>query len=192
MSMQHSTPASVAVFCGSQAGTRPVYREAAAALGRQLAQQQIDIVYGGGNVGLMGALADAARAAGGRVIGVMPRHLVDREVAHQGLTELRVVADMHERKATIAAHADAFIALPGGPGTMEEFFEAWVWRQLGLHDKPVALLSVDDYYEPLARFIEHVAEEGFMADAYSEMLIVERDVDALLNRLYGASGTAMR
>lgn len=183
---------SVAVFCGSRAGTRRVYREAAAALGRGLAVRRIDIVYGGGNVGLMGALADAARGAGGRVIGVMPQHLVDREVAHQGLTELHVVADMHERKATIASRADAFVALPGGPGTMEEFFEAWVWRQLGLHRKPVALLSVDGYYEPLARFIEHVAAEGFMAEEYSEMLIVEREVDALLDRLHGTSGTVMQ
>jgi hypothetical protein len=173
----------VAVFCGSSTGTRAAYRAAAAELGATLAARGIELVYGGGNVGLMGVLADAALEAGGRVTGVMPRHLVDREVAHDRLHELIVVSDMHERKATMATRSDAFIALPGGPGTMEEFFEAWVWRQLGLHAKPVGLLNVEGYYEPLTGFFDRIVAEGFMAAAYRSHVAVESDVERLLDLL---------
>jgi uncharacterized protein (TIGR00730 family) len=173
----------IAVFCGSSTGARREYRGAAVDLGETLAARGIELVYGGGKVGLMGVLADAALAAGGRVTGVMPQHLVDREVAHRGLHELIVVSDMHERKATIAARSDAFLALPGGPGTMEEFFEAWVWRQLGLHAKPVGLLNVAGYYDPLTRFFDRMVDEGFMAPAYRTHVAVDSEVRRLLDHL---------
>ncbi|MGM0674699.1 MAG: TIGR00730 family Rossman fold protein [Spirochaetota bacterium] len=182
---------SVAVFCGSSEGHRGVYRSAAASLGRFLCQRNIHIVYGGGNVGLMGVLADAALAEGATVTGVMPQHLVDREIAHRGLSRLIIVDDMHERKAKMAELAEAFIALPGGPGTMEEFFEAWVWHQLGLHSKPVGLLSVDGYYDALGRFFEHMVEEGFMSRTYRDMIVVEKEATQLFERLsaqYGNTG----
>ena len=178
-----SSPSAVAVFCGSNTGRNDAYRDAAGRLGRTLAERGIELVYGGGKVGLMGVLADAALAAGGRVTGVMPQHLVDREVAHRGLSELRVVADMHERKATMAAASDAFIALPGGPGTMEEFFEAWVWRLLGLHGKPIGLLNTAGYYDRLDAFFSQIVAEGFMAEDARRALVVEADVDRLLGRL---------
>ena len=178
-----SSLSAVAVFCGSNTGRNDAYRDAAGRLGHTLAERGIELVYGGGNVGLMGVLADAALAAGGRVTGVMPQHLVDREVAHRGLSELKVVADMHERKATMAAASDAFIALPGGPGTMEEFFEAWVWRLLGLHGKPIGLLNTAGYYDRLDAFFSQVVAEGFMAEDARRALVVEADVDRLLGRL---------
>ncbi|MFP4011912.1 MAG: TIGR00730 family Rossman fold protein, partial [Spirochaetaceae bacterium] len=174
---------SITVFCGSSTGVRPAYREAAAAFGRMLAGEGIDLVYGGGNVGLMGVLADAALGAGGRVVGVMPQRLVDLEIAHQGLTELHVVADMHERKAGMAARGDAFVALPGGPGTMEEFFEAWVWHRLGVHEKPVGLLNVDGYYDGLNSFLDRMTREGFMDDYYRGIVVVEPDPARLIARL---------
>lgn len=173
----------IAVFCGSSTGARGDYRAAATDLGGTLAARGIELVYGGGKAGLMGVLADAALAAGGRVTGVMPQHLVDREVAHEGLHELVVVSDMHERKATIASRSDAFLALPGGPGTMEEFFEAWVWRQLGLHAKPVGLLNVAGYYDPLTRFFDRVVAEGFMAQAYRTHVAIDSEVGRLLDHL---------
>ncbi len=178
-----SSLSAVAVFCGSNTGRNDAYRDAAGRLGHKLAERGIELVYGGGNVGLMGVLADAALAAGGRVTGVMPQHLVDREVAHRGLSELKVVADMHERKATMAAASDAFIALPGGPGTMEEFFEAWVWRLLGLHEKPIGLLNTEGYYDRLDAFFSQVVAEGFMAEDARRALVVEADVDLILDRL---------
>jgi hypothetical protein len=183
MSEETNPLSAVAVFCGSSTGARSAYREAAAELGEALAARGIELVYGGGNVGLMGVLADAALSAGGRVTGVMPQHLVDREVAHHGLSELKVVADMHERKAMMAARSDAFIALPGGPGTMEEFFEAWVWRQLGLHGKPIGLLNVEGYYDPLDGFFTQIITEGFMSPDYRKMIVVEGEVERLLDRL---------
>ena len=175
--------AAVAGFCGSHTGRNEAYRNAAGRLGQVLAERGIELVYGGGNVGLMGVIADAALAAGGRVTGVMPQHLVDREVAHRGLSQLKVVADMHERKATMAAAADAFITLPGGPGTMEEFFEAWVWRLLGLHGKPIGLLNTEGYYDRLDAFFSQVISEGFMAEDARRALVVEADVDRLLDHL---------
>ena len=173
----------VTVFCGSSVGRREEYRTAAAEFGRSLAETGRELVYGGGNVGLMGALADAALEAGGTVTGVIPQHLVDREIAHQGLSSLIVVSDMHERKARMASLGDAFVALPGGPGTMEEFFESWVWAQLGLHSKPVGLLDAAGYYETLARFLEHVVSEGFMSRAYLHIVVVEQDPRRLIERL---------
>jgi uncharacterized protein (TIGR00730 family) len=164
-------------------GSRPAYAEAARALGAAIGSGGHSLVYGGANVGTMGAIADAALAVGGRVIGVIPAHLRDREVAHGGLTELHVVDSMHTRKAMMADHADAFIALPGGTGTLEELFEIWTWAQLGLHQKPLALLDVEGYWQPLLRFLDHTANEGFSAREVVESLIVERDIAPLLARL---------
>jgi hypothetical protein len=171
------------VFCGSSPGARPAYLESAASLGRTLAAQGRTLVYGGGNVGLMGAVADAALAAGGRVIGVIPEHLVAREVAHTGLTDLRVVQSMHERKQVMADLADTFVLLPGGLGSLEEFFEVWTWGQLGLHAKPYGLLNVDAYFEPLLAFLDHAVAERFVRPAHRAMLVVDDNVERLLARL---------
>jgi uncharacterized protein (TIGR00730 family) len=172
----------ICVFCGSSAGIDPAYRAAAERVGATLAERGVELVYGGASVGTMGAVADAALAAGGRVTGVIPRSLVEREIAHPGLSDLRVVADLHERKALMASLSDAFLALPGGAGTLEEFFEVFTWGQLGLHDKPIALLDVGGYYEPMLRFMDHMVEQGFLKSEYRAMLIVDTDVDAVLDR----------
>lgn len=172
----------VCVFCGSSAGKGSGYLAAAANVGRRLAGRGIGLVYGGASVGTMGAVADAAVAAGGEVIGVIPRSLVDREIAHPGLSDLFVVPDLHERKAKMAALADAFLALPGGAGTLEELFEVFTWAQLGLHSKPIALLDVDGYYQPMLRFMDHMSGEGFLSRAYREMLIVDTDLERVLDR----------
>ncbi|MFJ8440275.1 TIGR00730 family Rossman fold protein [Kitasatospora griseola] len=169
-----------AVFAGSATGTRTEYAALAAALGTTLARRGIGIVYGGGRVGLMGALADAALAAGGEVVGVMPKALVDKEIAHRGLTRLQVVEDMHRRKAAMAEAADAFVALPGGTGTLEELFEAWTWQQLGLHAKPVALLGPPGFWQPLTGLADHLVDTGFVRPALRN-LIAETDPDALLD-----------
>jgi len=173
----------VCVFCGSSPGARPEYRAAAEALGRMLAARGLGLVYGGGNVGLMGVLADAALAAGGEVIGVIPRALVDLEVAHTGLRDLRIVDSMHERKAAMAELAGAFVALPGGIGTLEELFEVWTWAQLGLHAKPCALLDVAGYYAPLVAFLEHAVAARFLRPVHRAMLTVTADPQALLDHL---------
>lgn len=173
----------VCVFCGSSFGGRPEYSAAARALGRQLAERGMGLVYGGASVGLMGVVADAALAAGGEVIGVIPRSMVEREIAHAGLSELRVVTSMHERKATMAELADAFVALPGGIGTLEELFEVWTWAQLGLHRKPVALLDVAGFYEPLAAFLDRAVNERFVKLPTRSLLSVETDPAVLLDRL---------
>jgi uncharacterized protein (TIGR00730 family) len=173
----------VAVYCASNDGVRPEYLACAGALGTLMAQRGMTVVYGGGRVGLMGALADAALAAGGDVIGVMPHGLVQREVAHHGLTALRVVDSMHERKAMIAELADAFVTLPGGIGTLEEFFETWTWGQLGVHRKPVGLLNVSQFWTPLVDMIDHVTTEGFMRGNPREWLVIDDDPEVLLNRL---------
>ncbi len=159
-----------------------MYVEAAQSLGRLLASEGIGLVYGGAHVGTMGALADAALAAGGEVVGVMPQQLVDREIAHRGLSQLHVVADMHERKAQMAAFSDAFIALPGGAGTLEELFEVWTWAQLGLHDKPVGLLDVEGYFSHLGALVDHMVEEEFMLPSYRDGLLIEQDATTLLTR----------
>ncbi|HKY90275.1 MAG TPA: TIGR00730 family Rossman fold protein [Nevskiaceae bacterium] len=162
----------ICVFCGSSPGRHPDYLVAADALGRAIAARGLGLVYGGASVGLMGTIADAARGAGGEVIGVMPQALVDREVAHRGLSDLRVVGSMHERKALMAELSDAFVALPGGIGTMEELFEVWTWSQLGDHAKPCALLDVRGYYDPLLRFLDHSVAEGFLRPRHRALLIV--------------------
>jgi len=173
----------VCVFCGSSHGASPVYAEAARDLGRRLARRGLGLVYGGGNVGLMGEVADAALAAGGEVIGVIPYALEAREVAHSGLTELHVVDSMHERKALMADLSDGFLALPGGIGTLEEFFEVWTWGQLGLHAKPCGLLDVAGYYAPLLAFLDRTVEEGFLRPAHREVVLVDTDPEALLDRM---------
>ncbi|OLF13687.1 Rossman fold protein, TIGR00730 family [Actinophytocola xinjiangensis] len=180
----------VCVFCGSSAGRGPAYLEAAAEAGRVLAGRGIGLVYGGAAVGTMGAVADAALAAGGEVIGVIPRSLVDREVAHPSLSNLEVVADLHERKARMAELADAFLVLPGGAGTLEELFEVYTWAQLGLHAKPIALLDVDGFHQPLLGMLDHLAGEGFLGEAYRGMLIVETDVNRVLDRYASYSPTS--
>jgi uncharacterized protein (TIGR00730 family) len=175
----------VCVFCGSSMGSDPRYADAAAGLGRLLAQRGLGLVYGGAKVGTMGAVADAALAAGGEVIGVIPEHLSSVEVAHDGLTELQVVADMHQRKAAMADASDAFITLPGGAGTLEEAFEVWTWAQLGLHRKPVGLLDVGGFYRPLHDMIEHMVREGFLRPQHRDMLFVGSDPAAMLDGFAG-------
>jgi uncharacterized protein (TIGR00730 family) len=173
----------VCVFCGSSAGASPVYLEAARAAGRTLARRGIGLVYGGGSVGLMGAIADAALAAGGEVIGVIPRALKRRELAHARLTTLHVVGSMHERKAKMAELAHAFVALPGGMGTLEELTEILTWGQLGLHTRPCGLLDVAGYYDPLIAFFDRAVSEGFLRPEHRRRLLVADDPEALLDRL---------
>ena len=182
----------VAVYCASNDGARPEYLELAKALGTLLAQRGLTLVYGGGRVGLMGALADAALAVGGDVIGVMPHGLVQREVAHHKLTSLRVVDSMHERKAMIAELADAFITLPGGLGTLEEFFETWTWAQLGVHQKPIGLLDVSGYWAPLLALLDHVDAEGFLRGNPREWLVVSDDASSMLTRLQSFQAPTVR
>ncbi|WP_039786584.1 TIGR00730 family Rossman fold protein [Actinoalloteichus spitiensis] len=172
----------ICVFCGSSRGRGERYVEAARALGELLAARDIGLVYGGASVGTMGAVADATIAAGGSVTGVIPTQLVDREIAHPGLTDLRVVSDMHERKAMMAELSDGFIALPGGAGTLEELFEVWTWAQIGLHAKPLGLLDVGGYYQPLRRFVDHMVSEEFLAPVFRDMLLVGSEPAELLDR----------
>lgn len=173
----------IVVFCGSSPGRLPAYTERAVQLGRLLAERRIGVVYGGASVGLMGALAEGALAAGGEVIGVVPRRLVEMEIAHAGLSELRIVETMHERKAVMAELSDAVIALPGGTGTLDELFEVITWSQLGLHRKPIGMLEVADYWKPLLAFLDHAVNERFLRAEHRNTLIVERDAPALLDRL---------
>jgi uncharacterized protein (TIGR00730 family) len=168
------------VFSGSSPGGHPDYAQAAEELGRALAAQRIGLVYGGAHVGLMGAIAKAALDAGGEVVGVIPQALVDREIAHTGLTDLHVVGSMHERKAKMAELADGFIALPGGMGTLEELFEVYTWTQLGLHSKPLGLLDVRGYYAQLAGFLDHAVAERFVTAEHREMLVVEERAEAMI------------
>jgi len=171
------------VFCGSSLGRSPAYAAAARGLGREMVARNVGLVYGGAGVGLMGVLADTVMAAGGEVIGVIPRHLVAREIAHPAVGDLRVVETMHERKALMAELGDGFVALPGGAGTLEELFEAWTWAQLGLHIKPCGVLNVDGYFDSLLRLVQHTVGEGFMRAEYAAMLIAESEPAALLDRL---------
>jgi uncharacterized protein (TIGR00730 family) len=161
---------SICVFCGASTGVNPAYREAAVALGQTIAQRGLILIYGGGAVGLMGIVADAAMAAGGEVIGIIPQALKDAEVGHSGLTRLEVVDGMHARKARMAELSDAFVALPGGLGTLEELFEVWTWGQLGYHAKPLGLLDVNGFYSKLGSFLDHVVEEGFVRPQHRAML----------------------
>jgi uncharacterized protein (TIGR00730 family) len=173
----------VCVFCGANPGARPAYAEATAELARLLMAEDIGVVYGGGHVGLMGVLADTMLAEGAEPIGVMPQALVDKEIGHRGLSDLRVVGSMHERKALMAELSDAFIALPGGLGTLEELFEVYTWSQLGLHQKPCGLLDVERYYAGIADFLAHAVEERFLREEHREMLLVDPDPRRLIYRL---------
>jgi uncharacterized protein (TIGR00730 family) len=173
----------ICVFCGSSLGARKVYADAAAELARQLVSRNVALVYGGGNVGLMGVLADAALASSGEVIGVIPQFLVDREVAHTGLTALHVVDSMHERKAMMAELADAFIALPGGFGTFDEFCEVLTWTQIGLQHKPCGLLDVDGYYSPLLEMFERAEQEKFLRPQHRSILLADTNPAALVTKL---------
>jgi hypothetical protein len=176
-------PSRICVFCGASPGGDPSYVEAARRTGETLAGRGIAVVYGGGRVGLMGALADAALAAGGEVIGVIPRSLVERELAHDGVTELRVVGTLHERKAVMAELADAFIALPGVLGTLEELSEVTSWAQLGLHAKPIGLLDVAGYWRPLLAWLDHAVAAGFVSPAHRDLLAEDADLAVLLAAL---------
>jgi uncharacterized protein (TIGR00730 family) len=172
----------ICVFCGASTGANPAYADAARAVGAGLAERGIELVYGGGRVGLMGAVADAALSAGGRVTGVIPSALVERELAHPGLSDLRIVTTLHERKALMADLADGFIALPGGLGTLEELAEVLSWAQLELHAKPIGALDVGGYFDALAAFLDHATEEGFIAPPQRRLLMIDSDLDALLDR----------
>jgi uncharacterized protein (TIGR00730 family) len=185
-----SRAASIAVYCGSRFGDAPAFTDAARDLGTGIARAGAALVYGGGRVGLMGVVADAAIGAGGRVIGVIPQALMDREVGHPGLAELHVVQTMHERKQAMAVRADAFIALPGGIGTLEELYEMWSWQQLGYHDKPVALLNVDGYYDALLEFMRVSHERGFVSRAQYDALLVDDDPARLLATVLEAAARA--
>jgi uncharacterized protein (TIGR00730 family) len=174
---------SICVFCGSQLGNKPIYRETAKSVGKLIAQQQLRLVYGGGNIGLMGVVADAVLESGGEVVGVIPGHLQEKEVGHAGLTELHVVGTMHERKALMANLSDAFIALPGGFGTFEEFCEILTWAQLDLHHKPCGLLNVNGFYDPLLMLFDRAVDEGFLRPEYRSMVLTATDADELLMRM---------
>ncbi len=171
---------SIAVYCGSRSGSDPLFEAGARALGKCLAEAGLRLVYGGGNVGLMGVVASQAMACGGEVVGVIPTELQARELAHTGLTELIVVADMHERKRRMADLADAFIAMPGGIGTLEEIFEIWTWAQLGYHAKPCAFFNLNGYFDTLLAFVDEVIGAGFMAQTYRDMMTVADDPAAIV------------
>ena len=175
----------ICVFCGSSAGEDPRYLETATRMGRLLAERGTRLVYGGSRIGLMGRLADAALDGGGEVVGVIPEALVKREVAHPGLTELRVVPSMHARKATMAELSDGFVALPGGLGTLEELCEVLTWGQLGLHRKPCGVLDSNGYFDPLVTMLDQMVREGFLSDSSRAMLLVETEPEALLRRMEG-------
>ena len=174
---------SICVFCGSNGGADPAYLDAAEAVGRGLAQRGVRVVYGGATVGMMGALAEAVRGAGGEVVGVIPQSIFDREIGHTGLDDLRVVGSMHERKALMAELSDAFIALPGGIGTLEELFEVYTWAQLGIHSKPLGLIDVAGYYQPLVAFLDHAVQERFLRPETRSLLAVGESLDDLLAQL---------
>lgn len=176
---------SLCVYCGSNSGAKPAYAEAAVALGTRMARDGVRLVYGGGNIGLMGTVADAVLAAGGEVTGVIPRQLVDMEVAHLGLTELEVVGSMHERKSRMFDLADAFVALPGGFGTLEEIVEMLTWRQLGIGTKPCAILDVGGYWAPLVAMMDRMVEDRFLHPAQRDDLWTGRDIDAMLDWMRG-------
>ena len=189
MSSEVTKPAfSVCVYCGSRPGSQPEFAAVARQVGRWIGTHGGQLVYGGGRNGLMGILADAALAAGGRVIGVIPKALVEKEWAHTGCTELHIVENMHERKRLMAEHADAFLALPGGIGTLEEFFEVWTWRQLGYHDKPVGLLNQGGYYDSLLAFLQSAVKSGFMSDWQMELIRSGPGAPQLLQDLVQAAG----
>ncbi|MDZ4871815.1 MAG: putative cytokinin riboside 5'-monophosphate phosphoribohydrolase [Chroococcidiopsis cubana SAG 39.79] len=174
---------SICIFCGSSTGNRSIYQEAAQAMGEAIARRGLSLIYGGGNVGLMGMVADAALAAGGEAIGVIPKFLVDKEIAHNGLTQLHVVDSMHDRKALMTELADAFIALPGGYGTLEEFCEILTWAQLGLHQKPQGLLNVEGYYDPLLQLFDRAVTEDFLRSELRSLVLESSSSEDLLDLL---------
>ncbi|MFP3727286.1 TIGR00730 family Rossman fold protein [Priestia filamentosa] len=174
----------IAVFCGSSNGATDLYIKEAKKLGEEIARRDISLVYGGASVGVMGAVADSVLKFGGHVIGVMPTFLEEREIAHKNLSELIVVESMHERKAKMAELADGFIALPGGPGTLEEFFEIFTWAQLGLHQKPCGLLNINEYYTPLVSLFNHMTEEQFLQEKYRTMALVDTEPQGLLDQFH--------
>lgn len=174
---------SLCVYCGSSPGRQPAYLDAARALAEALVRRGVGLVYGGARVGVMGALADAALAAGGTVTGVIPRALAGKEIAHDGLSELIVTESMHARKTIMAERSDACIALPGGIGTLEELFEAWTWTQLGFHRKPCGVLNTLGYFDALIRFVDHSVAEGYLKQTHRDILLVDADPDTLLDRL---------
>src|SRR3974390_26476 len=173
----------ISVFCGSNRGCKPVYRQTAESLGLLRAHRKIELVYGGGNIGLMGVLADAVLAKGGRAIGVIPESLMQKEVGHAGLTELRIVKSMHERKALMSDLSDGFMALPGGFGTFEEFCEVVTWSQLGIQSKPCGLLNVEGYYDPLLELFDHAVREGFLREENRGLVLEDRDAERLLAKM---------
>lgn len=175
----------ICVYCGSSPGGQPEYRAAARMLGRLMVERQIGLVYGGAQIGIMGEIADTVVDGGGEVIGIMPRSLADREIFHTGLSELKIVNSMHERKALMADYADGFIALPGGLGTFEEIFEVLTWAQLGFHKKPCGLLNVLGYYDHLSAFLDHSVDQGFVNMASRSMLMAESDPGVMLDRFAG-------
>lgn len=181
---------SLCVYCGSRPGSLPAFADLAQRVGTWIGHNGGQLVYGGGRNGLMGILADATLAAGGRVVGVIPKALVEKEWAHHGCTELHIVDSMHDRKRIMAEKADAFLALPGGIGTLEEFFEVWTWRQLGYHHKPVGLLNLDGYYDGLLAFLASAVGNGFMSDALMKLIQTGTEVTPLLQYLVNTSGTA--
>ncbi|MFC5406644.1 TIGR00730 family Rossman fold protein [Cohnella soli] len=183
---------SIVVFCGSSEGNHSVYKASAIKLGYELAERNITLVYGGANVGLMGAVADAVLERGGKVIGVLPYFLQNREIAHNGLTELVMVDSMHERKAKMADIADGFIALPGGPGTLEEYFEIFTWGQLGLHRKPCGLLNINGYFDPLLSMFSHMECEGFMQPRYRAMVISDTSPEGMLQQFSNYSAPSVK
>ncbi|HYF20307.1 MAG TPA: TIGR00730 family Rossman fold protein [Ramlibacter sp.] len=190
MSVAPTPPFSICVYCGSRSGVAAPFVHAAQAVGRWIGERGGQLVYGGGNAGLMGTVADATLAAGGTVVGVIPHALVDREFAKRDCTELHVVDNMHERKRLMAERAGAFLALAGGIGTLEELFEVWTWRQLGYHDKPVAILDTRGYYQPLLQFLRSSVAQGFMNDWQMELVRIGTEPDALLQALVGEAARA--
>lgn len=173
----------VCVFCGSSIGARTIYADASRRVGRALVDRGLGLVYGGGRVGLMGIVADAVLQAGGRVVGIIPRSLATKELAHDGISELIVVPGMHERKAVMAERSDSFLMLPGGIGTFEEFFEVWTWAALGLHSKPIGLLNVDGYFDPLIHLLDHAVTEQFVRVDDMRLLVVADDPEVVVDRL---------
>ena len=173
----------ICIYCGSNSGRLGVYSDAAESLGVEIADRNITLVYGGASVGLMGIIADTVLRRGGRVIGVIPKSLVDKEVAHPGLSDLRVTSSMHERKQQMAEMSDGFVALPGGIGTLEELFEMWTWSQLGFHKKPIGLLNIQSYFESMLAFLRHSVDQGFVKQDHLEMLIVSSSPSSLIDSM---------
>lgn len=174
---------SLCVYCGSAVGASPVYAEAARGLAKAMVANNISLVYGGGNVGLMGVIADEVLRLGGEATGIIPKALMDKEVGHVGLTRLHIVKDMHERKAMMASLSDGFVAMPGGIGTLEELFEVFTWSQLGMHDKPIGLLNVNGFYDGLTGFLQHIVTEGFLKAEQTSLLLSESEPQALVERI---------